>query len=103
MLTRVGSSTSDAILIMFAAVILVLLIACANIGNLSLAQAVRRQGEITVRRALGAGTSRLIRQCLTERVLLGALGGALVLALGDGGLEAFRSRSPGTFPCVAVV
>src|SRR6267378_1881486 len=103
MLTRVGSSTRDAILIMFAAVILVLLIACANIGNLSLAQAVRRQGEITVRRALGAGTSRLIRQCLTESVLLGALGGALGLALGYGGLQAFRVLSPGNIPRLADV
>jgi putative ABC transport system permease protein len=103
MLSRVGSSSREALLIMLAAVSLVLLIACANIGNLTIAQAVRRQGEITVRRALGASTSRLIRQCLTESVLLGVMGGALGLALGYGGLQAFRTLSPGNIPRLAEV
>ena len=98
MLSRVGSSSREALLIMFAAVALVLLIACANIGNLTLAQVVRRQGEITVRSALGAGTSRLVRQCLTESVLLGILGGAFGLVVGYGGLQAFRAVSPGNIP-----
>jgi putative ABC transport system permease protein len=98
MLNRVGSMIREALLIMLATVGLVLLIACANIGNLILAQGVRRRGEIAVRSALGASASRLARQCFTESVLLGLLGGALGLLLGYYGLQAFRVLSPGNVP-----
>ena len=83
---------------LFGGVAVVLLIACANVASLMLARGLARRREMGIRMAMGAGTTRLMRQLLTENVVLAALGGVVGLAVGFVGARVLVARLPDQLP-----
>jgi putative ABC transport system permease protein len=96
----IGGEVKLALLILAGAVSFVLLMACANVANLLLARAAGRHREIAIRTAIGATRGQIVRQLLTESMMLAFAGGVAGLALGAAGIRILLTFSPGNIPRV---
>jgi putative ABC transport system permease protein len=95
---QVAGDTQRPLLLLLAAIGVVVLIACANVANLLLLRSVGRQKEFTLRAALGAGHARLVRQVLTESIVLAFAGGVLAILFGQSGIYFVKEFGPSNLP-----
>ena len=100
---EIAGRARTTLLALLGAVFFVLLIACVNVANLSLARATTREREIAVRAAVGAGRWRIVRQLLTESLLLATIGGAAGIMLAQWAIDALRTLGPERLPRLQAV